>query len=204
MFASIVPLTGTRIFLMFILSFSSPHLTLLTPCITLCLIPPCLNPLSVFTLSQACPQAGVCSPACKGIVGFVYQFYHSPPKSLQFAYVFSVHISADGPLYLRMYKLYCTRCRQRWAGNDKGKMEGLPREGRRKGFGWFSLQKGRPHRLKKIIKAKEVQHKWPWVWLRQKLWCSPLRKSDFRADRQTKKRCTEVWGICKVCPMIAL
>lgn len=104
-------------------------------------------------------------------------------------------MSVDGPLYLRMYKLYCTRCRQRWAGNDKGKMEGLPREGRREEFGWFSLQKGRPHRLKKIIKAKEVQHKWPWVWLRQKLWCSPLRKSDFRADRQTKKRCTEVWGV---------
>lgn len=31
------------------------------------------------------------SAACKLIVDFVYQLYHSPTKSLQFAYVFSVY-----------------------------------------------------------------------------------------------------------------
>lgn len=107
--------------------------------------------------------AGVCSAAFKEIISFVDQLYHSPPKALQFAYVFSVYIPLDGPLYLRKYKLYCNRCRQRWAGSDKG--NGVSTWGETRRVCWFSLQKWRPHRLKRIIKAEEIQHKWPWVCL---------------------------------------
>lgn len=200
MFPSMVPLMGKRIFLMFF-SFSSPHLTLLTPCSTLWLIAPSLNPLPSFTLSQACPQA-VCSAACKGMLGFVYHLYHSPPKSLQLAYVCSVYRLVDDPLYLKKYKLYCTRCRQRWAGNDKGNGEfGIWGE---KGLSGLACQREDLIDWKRISRLKRFGingHEW----LRQKLWCSPLRKSDFRTDRQTKKKkCTGFWGIAKVCRMTAL
>lgn len=67
---------------------------------------------------------GVCSAASKGVISLIDQLYHSPPKTLQFAYVFSVYILVDGSLYLRMCQLYRNRCRQqRWAGNDKANGE---------------------------------------------------------------------------------
>lgn len=135
---------------MFTLSFSSLSLILSAPSSTPCLIPPCLNHLYIDTRSQACPHgwcllvvvwAGLTTKpdAFKGIISFVDQLYHSLPRALWFAYVFSVHISVDGPVYLRKCKLYST-------GADKGEQEmireaeSLPHEGRQE-FGWFSLQK---------------------------------------------------------------
>lgn len=124
MFASIVLFMGGRIRLTFTVRFSFLNLILFATSSSQCFISLwviCMlthkgcfaKPRKAGTALHRKPvlKNHVCSAAFKGIISSIDQLYHSPAKALQFAHVFSVYISVDGPLYLRKQKLYCSRCK---------------------------------------------------------------------------------------------